>query len=610
MKNTSKPLAARLLTLVAALALAAVPALAETVEIDSAADWDAFANRVNAGETQLGAIMTANVTLTQASPFVGAEESHPYSGPFDGDGHTLTVNWKFTDGTQWVAPFRFTDTASFKNLHIAGSLESNGKFVSGFVGKSVPRPNSTANVLLAITNCRSSVTITCAISGDSTTGGFVGHLENDTRVGLTFKDCIFDGSLLGPSANSCGGFLGYKPANARPNYYNCLFAPAKVTVSTNNSYTFSRGGYRELENCYYMQPFGEKQGTDASSMSAEELASKLGGAWNVSQGKAALARFSNTAPTMVDCGFTYQGALVNAAGQPFTGAKTVEFRLYDTPTGGTPLWGRSHNVLLDTNGLFNARIDDESGTPLEDAPADVVLAAILAEKSTSIIYLGLTVVGSSGEIAPRQRIIPVPYATFAQDLASTSGDLDVTNGVFTAGSLGVTGHATANSLAVVDGVTIGGNLSVGGAFSANGTFPVGSIILWSGSVSKIPDGWALCDGKTYNGCKTPDLRNRFVVGAGSNYSVGATGGADTVTLSADQMPKHSHWFAGDDHVAYVGAYNGYQCTKEATTYGYDAASSSSGNGAIYVTSDTGGGGPDPHENRPPYFALCYIMRVK
>jgi microcystin-dependent protein len=66
--------------------------------------------------------------------------------------------------------------------------------------------------------------------------------------------------------------------------------------------------------------------------------------------------------------------------------------------------------------------------------------------------------------------------------------------------------------------------------------PQGGIIMWSGSVANIPNNWQLCDGT--NG--TPDLRGLFVVGAGGTYSVGATGGANTVTLTQAQIPAHSH----------------------------------------------------------------------
>ena len=59
--------------------------------------------------------------------------------------------------------------------------------------------------------------------------------------------------------------------------------------------------------------------------------------------------------------------------------------------------------------------------------------------------------------------------------------------------------------------------------------PNGAIIMWSGTVATIPDGFSLRDGS--NG--TPDLRNRFVIGAGSNYAVGATGGSSTTTQVGD-----------------------------------------------------------------------------
>lgn len=86
-----------------------------------------------------------------------------------------------------------------------------------------------------------------------------------------------------------------------------------------------------------------------------------------------------------------------------------------------------------------------------------------------------------------------------------------------------------------------------------GVVPQGLIAMWSGPVNKIPSGWALCDGKTVSGVKTPDLKGRFIVGAGSGryanspyenyfYSVGNPGGLANVTLSPYQMPPHSHMY--------------------------------------------------------------------
>ena len=76
--------------------------------------------------------------------------------------------------------------------------------------------------------------------------------------------------------------------------------------------------------------------------------------------------------------------------------------------------------------------------------------------------------------------------------------------------------------------------------AVSNAIPVGIISMWSGSIGAIPAGWALCDGTSGR----PDLRNRFIVGAGSTYAVAATGGADTVTLNATQIPSHSHSGSG------------------------------------------------------------------
>jgi microcystin-dependent protein len=70
--------------------------------------------------------------------------------------------------------------------------------------------------------------------------------------------------------------------------------------------------------------------------------------------------------------------------------------------------------------------------------------------------------------------------------------------------------------------------------------PTNSVIMWAGSILSIPSGWALCDGTGGR----PDLRDRFIVGAGSTYAIGATGGANTVTLTTDQIPSHTHTGSG------------------------------------------------------------------
>ena len=141
------------------------------------------------------------------------------------------------------------------------------------------------------------------------------------------------------------------------------------------------------------------------------------------------------------------------------------------------------------------------------------------------------------------------------------------------------------------------------AISAGGV-PTGGIIIWSGASSAIPSGWLLCNGTS----STPDLRNRFVVGAGSTYAVGTTGGtADAVVVSHTHTatvtdPGHTHTYGNSQRVQ-VGTDNGTA---------YDAQ-----NGATFTTgsrvtgitvANSTEGVSGTNQNLPPYYALCYIMK--
>jgi hypothetical protein len=143
--------------------------------------------------------------------------------------------------------------------------------------------------------------------------------------------------------------------------------------------------------------------------------------------------------------------------------------------------------------------------------------------------------------------------------------------------------------------------------------PSGGIFLWSGSIGSIPAGYVLCNGS--NG--TPDLRNRFVVGAGSTYAVDATGGsADSVVVT------HSHSVTDPGHNHLSGS-NGDVQSATWNPYGYDAGVRWDGAGSIAGavgqaqnsnTKTTGltvnsAGVSGTNANLPPYYALCYIMKT-
>jgi len=202
--------------------------------------------------------------------------------------------------------------------------------------------------------------------------------------------------------------------------------------------------------------------------------------------------------------------------------------------------------------------------------------------------------------------------------------------------------------------------------SNSSLFVTGMIMMYNGSTA--PSGWAICNGQ--NG--TPDLRDRFVVGAGSGYSVGNTGGANSVTLTATQMPNHAHVFSGsashshtiNNHTHSFSGSNSHRHgyafgTAQGTPIGNNYNSSGitnvtdrggiteqqqsgspqypnhhgytaeTGQTTISISGNTGNpsntgtntqtvtisgttnqeGGGASHENRPPYYALMFIMKL-
>jgi microcystin-dependent protein len=140
--------------------------------------------------------------------------------------------------------------------------------------------------------------------------------------------------------------------------------------------------------------------------------------------------------------------------------------------------------------------------------------------------------------------------------------------------------------------------------------PSGCIVLWSGAISAIPSGWVLCNGSN----STPDLRNRFVVGAGSTYSVGGTGGSADATLvshshsasssSSVSDPGHSHVVASSPGTGGGAAGDGVQ-----QKFGTMVSSTSATNISVSTsTSISTVGSSATNANLPPYYALAYIMK--
>lgn len=192
------------------------------------------------------------------------------------------------------------------------------------------------------------------------------------------------------------------------------------------------------------------------------------------------------------------------------------------------------------------------------------------------------------------------------------------------------------------------------SYTQSGGVPIGSILMWSGKVGSLPDGYLLCNGSIFSSTAypklysvlgsayTPNLSGRFVVGydsADGDYNaIGKTGGEKSHILSVNEMPSHAHSFAQkvnslsrapgyvyggtlDENYVCIGAGKSKQTgTGASGNYAWQMAWSS-----ISIDNDdsnvlpslrswqenTGNaGGGQSHENRPPYYVLAYIIRAK
>jgi hypothetical protein len=239
-------------------------------------------------------------------------------------------------------------------------------------------------------------------------------------------------------------------------------------------------------------------------------------------------------------------------------------------------------------------------------------------KATNFTAKDALPTGNSGKIIKGTEI-DVELTAIASAISSKA---DTASPTFSGTPLGPTASAGTNTtqLATTAFVTA----------AVAASFPSGGIILWSGSVAAIPTGWVLCNGSN----STPDLRDRFIIGAGSTYVVGATGGSSSVTpagtisvtgtaLTQAQMPKHYHLMLGPNSVTSpqgsgsgVDNYGGGTPDDGTQAYGTYSTGGSAASGS--QTTGTSNGDAHTHSATftgtagtvlPPYYALCYIMKT-
>ncbi|WP_270769205.1 peptidase M26 [Segatella buccae] len=245
-----------------------------TILIKDANEWKVFCKLVNEkGMTNLNAKLEADVNLGGDIAMIG-RYNHKYAGTFDGQNHTLTLNWN--TGESDIAPFRRVDGATIKNLRTAGTIKSSGHFLAGLIDEASGDNNTVAN-------CVSAVNITSSYTSDRCgAGGLISYIYTNTQVTIT--DCLVKGSINGTGAGrtGMGGFVCYQYGTCTLN--TCLYAG---TNNGSNEYSYTFTPNATLNNCYYLNACGSeyKQGTKVT----EEQLRSGEVAWMLQKGRSDMA---------------------------------------------------------------------------------------------------------------------------------------------------------------------------------------------------------------------------------------------------------------------------------------------------------------------------------
>ena len=222
--------------------------------IRTADDWTTFINKVKSADGQdVNARLYADITIPEASMSAWAEDK-PFCGTFDGNGHTLNVQLSSATSLKHTAPFRYVASATIRNLHTTGTVNTSQQFAAGLIGKVVKL--STSSTLVVIEGCRSSVTVSSTLDYNNANGGFIGEIANNCNV--IMRNCKFDGAFEGESADHIGGFVGWVNSGSNLSIDNSIFAPDHISVEPDACEIWARltnGATLTLINSYATRDF-------------------------------------------------------------------------------------------------------------------------------------------------------------------------------------------------------------------------------------------------------------------------------------------------------------------------------------------------------------------
>ena len=229
------------------------------LDIATKEDLKAFHNRIKDGEGGLNARLTADIDLG-TDVVKSSAWGNPYWGTFDGQGHTITIDWNDESGYA-VGLFPIVAGATIKNLHVKGKFVADLEYLG--VMSCMARGTNT------FSGCSIDVDITNS-NNRAKTAGMVAEIMFDGQA--TFNDCLVAGNITAKSdygREHIAGFVAWVPKGITCTFNNCLYTGTNnAAPGRYNFYNFAKR--TTLTNCYYLHSYDDGSGTQVT---AEQLKS-------------------------------------------------------------------------------------------------------------------------------------------------------------------------------------------------------------------------------------------------------------------------------------------------------------------------------------------------
>ena len=232
-----------------------LPAVDGVYQIGSPYQLAVFATKVEGGEYAANAVLTDDIDFSEYNKQIGVPK---YTGTFDGQRHTITINLTGTNVDGSAALF-YRNEGHILNLHVTGTANTTTKFAAGLVAFNTG----------SVESCISTVTLNSELEGANGMGGLVGWAYSGTQI----NHSVYAGIMIGEASTNCGGIVGY--INGPTTITNCLMCgKMNITMNTNSSAIGRNSAtHGTLNNNYYPEGFEGLVDNNASPVLTDQLES-------------------------------------------------------------------------------------------------------------------------------------------------------------------------------------------------------------------------------------------------------------------------------------------------------------------------------------------------